>query len=209
MLYAYRRGDAMAAHDDPRRPRPGAVIHEREFTPISGPPICVPSPGHLVHLQFRRFAGCPVCDLHLRSIARRHAEIEAAGIREVVVFHSPADELREHAADLPFAVIADPAKRLYVKFGVESARRALLHPRAWEPILRAVLHSTWAIVRGRERGPAARPQGGRFGLPADFLIAEHGTVVARKYGEHAYDQWSVDELLELAAGSPSPAASAP
>jgi hypothetical protein len=160
----------------------------------------MPDPDRLVHLQFRRFAGCPVCNLHLRSFVRRHEEIEAAGIREVVVFHSPADELRQHTADLPFAVVADPDKRLYVEFGVESAPRALLDPRVWGPIVRAVLRSSWAILRGRERGPASRPHGGRFGLPADFLIAPDGSVLAAKYGEHAYDQWEVGELLELAGG---------
>jgi hypothetical protein len=35
-------------------------------------------------------------------------------------------------------------------------------------------------------------------MPADFLIGADGAVVARKYGEHADDQWSVDELLRLA-----------
>lgn len=37
-----------------------------------------------------------------------------------------------------------------------------------------------------------------LGLPADLLIAADGRVVAAKYGSHAYDQWSVDELLALA-----------
>src|SRR5260370_10442324 len=32
-------------------------------------------------------------------------------------------------------------------------------------------------------------------LPADFLIAPSGRINAVKYGKHAYDQWSVDELL--------------
>ncbi|MER6061903.1 peroxiredoxin-like family protein [Streptomyces sp. NPDC001792] len=183
----------------PRRPLgPGSPLGPRELTPVSGPPLPVPDPDRLVHLQFRRFAGCPVCNLHLRSFVRRHEEIETAGIREVVVFHSPADELRRHTADLPFAVVADPDKRLYVEFGVESAPRALLDPRVWGPIVRAVLRSSWAILRGRERGPASRPHGGRFGLPADFLIAPDGSVLAAKYGEHAYDQWEVGELLELA-----------
>jgi peroxiredoxin len=194
----------MAVYGDLHRPHPGSVIRDRELTPISGPPIRLVEPGRLVHLQFRRFAGCPVCNLHLRSIVRHHAEIEAAGIREVVVFHSPADELREHAADLPFAVIADPDKQLYVEFGVESARRAVLHPRAWGPIVRGVLRSTWAIVRRRARGPALMPHGGRYGLPADLLIAEDGSVLACKYGEHVYDQWSVDELLDLASRAPRP-----
>ncbi|NVB84948.1 MAG: AhpC/TSA family protein, partial [Kofleriaceae bacterium] len=33
---------------------------------LDGEPIEVPDPARLVHLQFRRFAGCPVCNLHLR-----------------------------------------------------------------------------------------------------------------------------------------------
>ncbi|MGW7527825.1 peroxiredoxin-like family protein [Streptomyces sp. NPDC054783] len=182
----------------PRRPlRPGSQLGPRELTPVSGPPLPVPDPDRLVHLQFRRFAGCPVCNLHLRSFVRRHAEIGAAGIQEVVVFHSRAEELREHTADLPFAVVADPDKRLYAEFGVESAPRALLDPRVWGPIVRAVLRSAWAILRGRERAPS-RPHGGRLGLPADFLIAADGSVLAVKYGRHAYDQWEVEELLELA-----------
>jgi len=172
------------------------------LTPVIGAPVPVPDPDRLIHLQFRRFAGCPVCNLHVRSLVKRRAEIEAAGIREVLVFHSPADELREHVADLPFAVIADPAKRLYAEYGVEAGLRSLLHPGVWLPIIRAVLRSSVAIVRGRERGPAGRPVGGRLGLPADFLIAPDGAIVARKYGTHAYDQWSVDGLLAHAAGWP-------
>jgi peroxiredoxin len=183
--------------------RPGAVVTTRELTAVSGEPVAVPDDGRLVHLQFRRFAGCPVCNLHLRSVVRRHAEIEAAGIREVVVFHSPAEELAGHVAGLPFAVIADPGKRLYAEFGVESARRALLSPRAWPPIVRAVTRSLWEIVRGRERAPAVTPHGGRLGLPADLLIAQDGRVVAVKYGEHAYDQWSVEELLRHASDVPA------
>lgn len=186
---------------------PGSVVTSRQLTTVAGPLVAVPDAERLVHLQFRRFAGCPVCNLHLRSIVRRHTEIEAADVREVVVFHSTAEELREHVEELPFAVVADPDKRLYREFGVEPALRSLLGPRAWWPILRAVLRSSWAVLRGRERPPAARPHGGRFGLPADFLIASDGRVVAAKYGDHVYDQWSVDELLSLLPGA-APTASA-
>jgi hypothetical protein len=38
-----------------------------------------------------------------------------------------------------------------------------------------------------------------LGLPADFLIAPDERIVAAKYGKHADDQWSVDELLNLAS----------
>ncbi|AUX48851.1 alkyl hydroperoxide reductase [Sorangium cellulosum] len=176
---------------------PGAVVAGRELESVTGAPVHVPDPARLTHLQFRRFAGCPVCHLHLRSFVRRHDEIAAAGVREVVLFHSPAGELREHAAGLPFAVVADPEKRLYREFGVESAPRALLDPRAFWPILRAIAHGLPAVVARRQPLPSPDPQGGRLGLPADLLIASDGRVLAAKYGEHVDDQWSVDTLLTL------------
>jgi len=170
------------------------MIATRELTDVHGKPVAIPQHDALIHLQFRRFAGCPVCNLHLRSFVQRHAELEAAGIREVVVFHSPAEELR--AYDLPFTVIPDPTKQLYREFGVEASPRALLSPGVWLPILRAVLRSTWTILLRKEKGPSRTPTGGRLGLPADFLIAPDGRIVADKHGKHAYDQWSVDEVLQ-------------
>jgi peroxiredoxin len=176
----------------------GARISERTLASVTGEQVPVPDPERLVHLQFRRFAGCPVCNLHLRSIMLRHNEIVAAGVGEVVVFHSSAEELRPHIAGLPFPVVGDPDKRLYREFGVEAARRALLDPRAWGPALLGTLRDLGPVLRGRKPAPKLRPDNGRFGLPADFLIASDGRVVAAKYGVHASDQWSVDELLAAA-----------
>lgn len=188
--------DSRNAHAS--RLRAGATITRQNLPTISGQRIGIPDPERVVHLQFRRFAGCPVCNLHLQSVVRRHDEIVAAGIREVVVFHSTAEALREYEGDLPFAVVPDPDKRLYVRFGVESSPWALLHPRVWPSIVRAVAHSLRAILRGKRPIPPINPEGGRYGLPADFLIAPDGRVLASKYGEHADDQWSVDELLDHA-----------
>jgi hypothetical protein len=173
-----------------------AVLYHREVVTIHGDPVQIPEPHWHVHLQFRRYAGCPVCNLHLRSITRRHEEILAAGIREVVVFHSSADTMLEFQGELPFAAIADPQKKLYAEFGVEkmSPRVALiaaLTPRSW-----------LAAGRALRRVPSLRGAAGKgeehLGLPADFLIGPGGRVLAAKYGEYVDDQWSVDELLDLA-----------
>jgi peroxiredoxin len=177
--------------------RPGARVAARQLSAISGAPVRIPDRGRRIHLQFRRFAGCPVCNLHLRSIVQRHAEIEAANIREVVVFHSTAQDLLVHTDRLPFDVVADPEKKLYAEFGVEASARALLDPRAWTFIVGGVLRSAHATIAHGTPAPSMIPQGGRLGLPADFLIANDGCVLACKYGHHAYDQWSVDQLLEL------------
>ena len=87
---------------------------------------------------------------------------------------------------------------LYAEFGVASAVRSLLDPRVWLPIVRAIARGLPPVLRGRLPLPSTSPHGGRLGLPADFLIAADGRVLAAKYGAHAYDQWSVDELLDLA-----------
>ena len=81
----------------------GAVIEPQELLGTRSERIRIPDPQQIVHLQFRRFAGCPVCNLHLHSIVQRHPELVAASIREVAVFHSATDELLPqflHSADL-------------------------------------------------------------------------------------------------------------
>lgn len=169
----------------------GDTIATRTLATIDGTNVTVPAADSVVHLQFRRFAGCPICSLHLREVARRHQEIADAGIREVVLFHSSADQLREYQADLPFAVVADPDRLVYTEFGVGSSLAAVLHPRAFA-----------AAVRGlRQTGfkGALSPGEDHAGRPADFLIDREGIVRACKYGAHADDQWSVDDLLTLAA----------
>lgn len=113
------------------------------------------------------------------------------------MFHSTAEELRGYGTDLPFDLIPDPKRRLYAELGVESSARAVLDPRAWGPTFRGLLRSLRATIGKREPAPPVHPHGGRLGLPADFLIGSDGRVLACNYGVHAYDQWSVDDLLSL------------
>ena len=158
----------------------------------------MPDPGHLVHVQMRRFAGCPICNLHLRSVITRLGEVTDAGVKEVVVFHSTTEELRQYEPDLPFTVVADPGKDLYRALGVESSPLAVLDPRFW-PRLPAVVAQLARTVRHCHRGAPMAPAGGQLGLPADFLLDPRGQVLAVKYGQHASDQWSASQLLEHAA----------
>jgi hypothetical protein len=169
-----------------RRKRAGEVLAPREHATLASGPVPLPDPEHVVHLQFRRYSGCPICHLHLRSFANRHGELLAAGVREVAVFHSSAETMTGYQAELPFAVVADPARALYRNFGVEQSLRAVLHPRAWA-----------AAIRGWSRSLPADDGSGHLGRPADFLIAPDGRLLACRYGAHANDQWSVDDLLGL------------
>ncbi len=169
----------------------GTRVNHQELVTIQGEPAQIPDPDLLVHLQFCRYAGCPICNMHLRSITQRHEEILSAGIRQVAVFHSSVEKMRKFQGEFPFAAVADPYKKLYTEFGVRSSVMAVLDPRAPLAGLRArsVVHSVRGAMGIGEQ---------HRGLPAEFLIGPDGLVLAAKYGRHANDHWSVDELLELA-----------
>ncbi|MET3106384.1 peroxiredoxin [Oxalobacteraceae bacterium GrIS 2.11] len=156
---------------------------------IKGEAQTVPDPSRkFTHLQFRRFAGCPICNFHLHTFSKKAAALDAAGITEVILFHSSLEEMRKFQNDLPFAMVADPRKEFYKQFGVETSWWASLHPKA-----------LWAAVKGILIGKIGlNMENGPVGLPADILLDATGTVVAVKYGAHADDQWEVAELLDLA-----------
>jgi peroxiredoxin len=172
----------------------GDKVNARTLTTIEGADVALPHVDGLVHLQFRRFAGCPICNLHMHEVASRHNEIAKAGITEVVVFHSSADRLRRYVAELPFAVVADPKRKLYDEFGVHNSIRGVLNRNVARAVGRGMRQSRSARALAGSLGPTEN----HLGMPADFLIAPDGAVIARKYGKHADDQWSVDELLLLA-----------
>lgn len=174
------------------RLRAGQVVPAHTLHGLDGSPVVIPDATRQVHLQFRRFAGCPICNLHLRSISRRHDELVNANIVEVAVFHSPAEDMLPYQHELPFAVVADPERALYRAFAVEESRAVtMMHPRVIFAALRGSLHGV------RRPGKSETP----FGLPADFLIQRDGVIMALKYGTHADDHWSVDEILSAAARS--------
>jgi peroxiredoxin len=188
----------MADLPRPHRLNPGDIAPVHSFRTIRGTEVDIMAQAMPTHIQFRRFAGCPVCNLHLRSLIQRKTEVDAA-VREVVLFHSSVEELLIHAADLPFDVVADPDKTIYRAFGVESGRRAPLDRRAWPTIARSVVRTLPDAMTGRKPVPPLNPAGGRHGLPADFLITPDGCIEACKYGDHADDQWTVDDVLALVA----------
>jgi EmrB/QacA subfamily drug resistance transporter len=184
-----------------RRPlSAGGPFPGLNLTSVAGTPVRVPdSAGQVVHVQMRRFAGCPASNLQLRPYVSRRDEIADAGVREVVVFHSGPAELRAFAADLPFDVVGDPQRRLYGGLGVRRSPLAVLAPGAWRLWPAALGHALRRGLAFRSSAIPLAPTGGTLGLPADFLIGPDGTLLAAHYGRHAYDQWSVDQLLTLAA----------
>lgn len=159
------------------------------LTSIKDKPVNIPESGKLTHLQFRRFAGCPICNLNIQSFFSRADELENAGIQEVIVFHSSKENMLKNTVNTSFPIIADPKKSLYKAFGLENSWCALLNLGALISALKGMLKHGIAPPEKLET---------ELVVPADFLIDENGKIIALKYGTHADDQWSVDEVLTLA-----------
>jgi peroxiredoxin len=147
--------------------------------------------GQAVLLKFYRFASCPVCNLHVREVARRHAEIAEAGLTTVALFHSPLSNVeRKQSSDLPFRVIADPEKRIFRAYGIEESLGGMFAGKVARDYARAM-----------GAGHFSRPfghHGGIKGHPADFIIDGEGTIKYAHYGESYADSLGVDEVLSLA-----------
>ncbi len=166
----------------------GELITNRVWQDVQGNQIIIPTPTGLTHLQFRRYSGCAVCNLHLQSFISRQQELRAAGIKVIVIFNSARERILEDMAESPFPIIADPRKYLYSEFGVETSPLAVFNPRVWLPAIKGALKFGVQLPRDQET---------MNGLPADFLIDSQGKIIAAHYGTHAYDQWSIEELLKL------------
>lgn len=170
--------------------KPGDMLPTTVMEAVTGEAINLTDAKRLVHLQFRRFVDCPICNTHITEFRKRAREIEAAGIKEVIVFHSSPKSIRSHQTNVPFLMVGDPKKVFYKGFGIETSL-GFISFKALGAAMRGMAHGHFGL---RFAG------GGPLGLPADFLIGPSGRINAVKYGTDAYDQWSVDELLTLAKG---------
>ncbi|KAJ3097313.1 hypothetical protein HDU97_004962 [Phlyctochytrium planicorne] len=150
----------------------------------------------LIHLQLRRFAGCPICNTHLRSISKGFDRLTAAGVTEVIAFHSEKEVIQEIHETVEwtrgFTFVADPERGIYKKLGADMTT---LLEYLWSFKLSTVaaafggIATTFRSRWGAEAGVTQRPM--------DVLVdARDGRVVDFKYGEGPDDQWSLAEVLE-------------
>lgn len=166
----------------------GEIVTLKNLINIHDQPVIIPQNSSYTHIQFRRFAGCPVCNLHLQSFFKRSDELKAQNIHEVIVFHASKKRMLKNVIDVPFDLIADPSRKLYKNFGVESSWKALLSINVLKKAIKGIREFGMKTPQSLEA---------ELGLPADFLIDETGKIISLKYGAHAADQWSVDDVLEL------------
>src|SRR5438445_13620608 len=143
--------------------KPGDIVPATTRESVTGESIKLRDPNRLVHLQLRPFVDCPICNTHIAELRGRAREIEAAGIKEVIAFHSSDTSIGSYQKDVPFVLVGDPKKALYKEFSVESSLGFIS------------LKALGAAMRGMAHGHLdLRLSGGPFGLRGGFSIAPSG-----------------------------------
>lgn len=143
--------------------------------------------GKRLLLSFFRYGSCPLCNLRMSFLIEAYPRLHEAGLEMIAVFESPPDIVRVTVGrqPIPFAVIPDPHRTLYKRYGVTASLFGYVRG--------ALRFSTFreAFRRGFHLG---RTDGAVTQLPAEFLIDEHGTIARAYYGRDIGDHLALDEI---------------
>lgn len=130
--------------------------------------------GKKVWLAFFRYASCPMCNLRISDIIRRHGEFAGKGLKILAVFQSPRKNLARYVGRQkpPFPLLSDPEETAYGTYGLGNSLKAFVHPMAGVKLAQA---ATRGFLPGALDGTKTR-------IPGDFLIDETGVVVDEFHG---------------------------
>jgi peroxiredoxin len=150
-------------------------------------------PGGPVVVSFTRYAGCPVCQLHVGRVAAAMPEFRARSCGVWMVFQSTPERLQEAMAlwQPGFAAVADPAARWYDAFGVAPSLAGYVHPRSLLALARATL-------AGKRHGQF---EGRETQMPADFVLDRAGRIAFAHYGRDVGDDAVAALLAAVDAAS--------
>lgn len=155
------------------------------------------SRGLPVWLAFYRYAGCPLCNLHLYESSLWLDSMPRSDLKMIAVFESAGEKFEDVGAwdcSVPLTLISDPEKKHYETFGVDARLLAAFTPVVVPRLIRA-------LRQGFRQGPI----GGELGqVPGHFLIDETGVIEQAYYGRHIDDHmpWpTIQAFVEKRAGA--------
>lgn len=146
--------------------------------------------GKKVYLAFMRFAGCPVCNLHVHSLLKQADAFKEKNIEVVLIYESSIENMRTYLEDTtyPFTFIADPKSTLYKNYGVE---------KSWGKLLGSIFKGMLTKVSAGEKLFKKKPKvdGNMNRMEAEFLIDESGKLALAHYGSFLGDNIPVENIL--------------
>jgi thioredoxin-dependent peroxiredoxin len=148
-------------------------------------------------LGFFRHAGCPFCNLRVHALTKVQQELKGKGLEMIFFFESKSTVLLRssfHQGVSPIPLIADPEKKWYAAYGLESSM-----------MKSAISHLTSFVQTAFKASAAGLPThymktGESIStMPAEFLIREGLVIDEVHYSERLNDRMSVDKIRAFAA----------
>ena len=137
--------------------------------------------GQYLLLSFYRYASCPFCNLRISQMIQRIDTFKTQGLEILSVFQSPEEKIRQYVGKQkpPFAIVADPERKLYQTYKVETS---------WMGMLKAMVFGMGDMMKAFSKGfGPGTMEGEKNRLPADFLIGPDGTIIEAYYGKDIGD----------------------
>ncbi|HTK60079.1 MAG TPA: peroxiredoxin-like family protein [Candidatus Baltobacteraceae bacterium] len=176
------------------RLKPGDIAPEFDIEDAKGGRVRLSSfTGKKTLLVFFRYAGCPFCNLALDRLLAAYPRLSARGLNVIAFFQSDRALteryiLRRHV--VPFAVVPDPTRVAYERYGVESSVMAAV---------RTALHIDDFFRAWRRGYPQPAIDGDFFLVPALFLIDRDLKIRTAAYGRHfsiPFDFLEIEKALQ-------------
>ena len=148
--------------------------------------------GRRLLLSFYRYAACPYCNLRVHQLRARAEAWAAQGLHTLAFFQSPPERVSRIVAKgaAPFPLVADPDRRIYARYGIESSTLGFIagfvHPKA-------------LVALGRGFMPG-KMEGDKRLLPADFLIGPELTIDDAYYASNISQHIPLERIEVFAAG---------
>lgn len=144
--------------------------------------------GRKLLISFYRYASCPLCNLRIQELIARSEDYSNKNFAMIAFFQSPLESIRHYVGkqDAPFPIIADPHRRVYKQYGIESSiLGAVVAGFEWNPRMRA------AHRAGYNYG---KMEGDLLLVPADFLISEDLVIYSAFYGKDIGDHMPFETI---------------
>jgi lipoprotein signal peptidase/peroxiredoxin len=156
--------------------------------------------GRKAWIIFYRYATCPLCAEHLRSIQAVIERAQRAGVQVLAVYESQPEEFGRTECGATAALlesmriplISDPERRLYRAFRTRRNRWAVAFPGTLITLFKA---RRSGFKQGKIEGDLGQ-------LPAHFLIDADGVIAKAFYGESFVDHIDLVEVDEFVGSSP-------
>lgn len=169
--------------------KPGQPAKQFQVEDIHGNPIKLEDyAGKKLLLSFYRYASCPLCNLRVHDLIQRYPTFQAKGLHLLAIFQSPGERIRQYVGkqDAPFPIIADPARELYRRYGVEAS---------WAGFGKALfkLPMVFNAVVKKHFMPG-HMEGNIAMIPADFLIGPDLKIQRAFYGKDIGDHMPMRDI---------------